>query len=250
MIMRALSLACAACVACACASAPSTPPLASGDGRDVLFVVGMEDEARVAAGPGAQVVVSGANPAHLRELLQRVDRSRIRAVVSFGVAGALHPRLHPGDIVVADRVVAADGAWPVDAALTRALLDGVARAKAKARRVAFFGVDTMTSTPADRARMRAASGAGAVDLESHVAARYAAEHGLPFASLRTISDGVTFVVPPAMEHSINLDGSVNGAAVMQSIADDPAQIGVLLETSKGYGKALAALQRCRDALAF
>ncbi len=232
--------------AAGCASAP--PHERAGDARPVLFVVGMQDEARVAAGPGAVVVVSGANPAHLRALLARVDPSSVRAVVSFGVAGALFPSLHPGAVVVADRVLCADGAWPVDPALTKELVAGAARAGEHARRVAFFGVDTMTSTPADRARIRKRTGAGALDMESHVAARFAAEHGLPFASLRTISDGVTFTLPPAMAASIALDGGVDVAAVARSVAGDPAQIPVLLEAGKGYGKALDALERCRRAL--
>ena len=39
-----------------------------------------------------------------------------------------------------------------------------------------------------KAALRATTGADAVDMESHIAARYAEQHSLPFAALRVISD--------------------------------------------------------------
>ena len=56
---------------------------------DALVVVGLKDEAEVAAGSGVKVVISAANSDLLRERLAEIDADRLNAVVSFGIAGAL-----------------------------------------------------------------------------------------------------------------------------------------------------------------
>ena len=53
------------------------------------------------------------------------------------------------------------------------------------------GVEQVVAARACKAALRSETGAAAVDMESHIAAAYAAEAGLPFAALRVISDPAT-----------------------------------------------------------
>jgi adenosylhomocysteine nucleosidase len=52
------------------------------------------------------------------------------------------------------------------------------------------GVDAMVVSSHVKAGLRKATGALAVDMESHVAASFAAAHHLPFAAVRAVCDPV------------------------------------------------------------
>ena len=66
------------------------------DQRPVLVVTGMAKEVDIVKGDGIITVLSAANGQQLRATLNHFDFSKVRAVVSFGVAGGLHPDLKPG----------------------------------------------------------------------------------------------------------------------------------------------------------
>jgi nucleoside phosphorylase len=60
---------------------------------------------------------------------------------------------------------------------------------------------------AGKRALRAETGALAVDMESHVAARVAARRGLPFAVVRVISDSADEALPPAAQIGMKPDGA-------------------------------------------
>src|SRR5262249_61809483 len=66
----------------------------------MIVVVGLAFEARIAAGPGVHVICSG-DGRNLASSLASAIRGGCAGLVSFGVAGGLHPKLQPGDCIVA-----------------------------------------------------------------------------------------------------------------------------------------------------
>ncbi len=74
----------------------------------------------------------------------------------------------------------------------------------------FHADGLLADAPAKRALVR--GGAIAVDMESHIAARVAAAHGLPFAILRVVSDRVDDEMPPAVLVSMGPKGTTAYAA--------------------------------------
>ncbi|MGZ3694184.1 MAG: hypothetical protein ACXWQO_08280, partial [Bdellovibrionota bacterium] len=71
------------------------------DARPVLIVAGMLSEKNVAVvDPNVIVVLSGGNSALLKERLAAFDPQSVKAVVSFGMAGALYAKLKVGDMLV------------------------------------------------------------------------------------------------------------------------------------------------------
>jgi nucleoside phosphorylase len=65
-------------------------------------------------------------------------------------------------------------------------------------------------------------------MESHIAARVAAEHGLPFAVVRVVIDPADQALPAAAEVGLREDGSPNLPAVLQSVAQHPTQLPALM----------------------
>ena len=71
------------------------------------------------------------------------------------------------------------------------------------------------------------TGAVAVDLESHVAARIAAEYRIPFAAFRIVTDPFDRALPPAAMVATRADGTVDVLAVVRSLIRCPAQFSTL-----------------------
>ena len=201
------------------------------DSRPVLIVTGLVQEARIAAGPGMTVICSSSDPKQLRALLTVFDPSTIRGVISFGVAGGLDPSLKSGDVVVATEVLAGDTRWLAGLALNEELIAGVALGRRRVVRGGLAGVERVVAARACKAALRSETGAAAVDMESHIAAAYAAESGLPFAALRVISDPASRALPALAMAAIKPNGDIDLRKVLRGVARNPMTLRALVVTT-------------------
>ena len=208
----------------------------------IVAVCGMEREARIAAGADIVAVVAGSS-GRLRERLEST-LAGARGIISIGIAGALSPQLRPGDFVVAAAVLArgkrfaADSAW---SARLIARLPGATLAP-------IAGTDALIATAAEKARIYDATGAHAVDMESHIAADVAQKRGVPFAGLRIIADAATSDLPACASVALTPEGKVNLVAVLGSVVKRPGQIPQAIRMARESNAAFAALFRCRALL--
>ena len=210
----------------------------------MLVVTGVAREAKIAAGPGVETICSGGSPARLRSLLARYDPSGITTVMSFGIAGGLNPALISGHVVVADAVLSETGRWAADIAITNALVRALpATDGLKVLRATILGVDLALLDPAAKARARAQTSAAVVDMESHIAAEYAAGRGLPFAAVRVVCDPASHSLPPLVNEALKPDGSVSLKGVFGSLRRDPGQIGDLLRLARNSQIAFRTLAK-------
>jgi len=241
-------------------------PLASvwaADNCRVLVVVGMEDERAIAAGDDADVVVGTANAALLRERLNAVDMANIKAVFSFGVAGGLNPALKPGDLLLSTRVFSQtlsdqgnpiEESWTADQRmLVAASMQSAKKTEITFRKAIFLGTDfeARDNPETGNKNLREITGADIIDNESHIAAKFASEHNLPFLSIRAVSDSVNNPLPPAALLPLNAkDGSPDGRAIAKSLLFNPLQIPALIHTAWDYSKALRSLKKFRNEIGF
>ncbi|MDB5591453.1 phosphorylase [Enterovirga sp.] len=212
--------------------------------RQLLLVCGLNREAAVLRGSGLRPVVGGGSRSGLDERLAALRPDTLCGVVSFGMAGALAPHLEAGDLVCPDRVGCEGGP---ERAVSPAIIEQW-RARLAAElppRVAglLIGSDRPVLAAADKRRLAERSGAAALDMESHVAAAYAAAHGLPFAVLRVISDSVDHTLPEVAGQAMRPDGSVDVLRVLAGIGRDPGQIPGLIRTARDAGRAFRTLRR-------
>lgn len=225
--------------------------LASGNGidpRPVLIVTGLVQEARIAAGPGMMVICSSSDPRQLRSLLATLDSTTFRGVISFGVAGGLDPTLKSGDIVVATEVLAGDTRWLAGSALNEELIANAALGRRRVVRGGLAGVEQVVAGIAKKAALWMETGAAAVDMESHVAAAYAAEAGVPFAALRVISDPANRALPALARDAIKPNGDIDLRLVLRGVARNPMTLRSLVSTGIDFNRALRSLRGCRDLL--
>jgi adenosylhomocysteine nucleosidase len=218
------------------------------DPRPVLIVTGLVQEARIAAGPGMTVICSSSDPQQLRALLTVFDPTTIRGVISFGVAGGLDPTLRSGDVVVATEVLAGDTRWLAGLPLNEEMIASVALGRRRVVRGGLAGVEQVVVAQAGKAALRSETGAAAVDMESHIAAAYAAEAGLPFAALRVISDPASRALPALAMSAIKPNGDIDLRKVLRGVARNPSTIRALVSTGIDFNRALKSLRGCRGFL--
>ncbi|MFT4096296.1 MAG: phosphorylase [Rhodoblastus sp.] len=217
--------------------------------RPLLIVVGLKREARLVDGRDRTIVCSGGDVSLLERRLARMDPAQLAGVVSFGLAGGLDQALSPGDLLLARSVAGPAGALATDAALTSALAAALAGGGLRASEAIFAGVDAVVLSTDAKAALRGATGAAAVDMESHVAARYAAAVALPFAALRAVSDPSGRALPALAARALTPDGGVDYLKVIGGLVRAPRDLGALLAAGRDSAAAFAALARAGRALA-
>jgi adenosylhomocysteine nucleosidase len=210
----------------------------------VIAVTGLAIEARIAAGAGVRALAGGGVAAQLAAALEREIARGACAVISFGIAGGLAPDVAPGAWIVARSVITATESWPCDPEWTRILAQRLPGAWMSD----VAGVDEPVFDASRKRALNLDSGAAALDTESHVAARIAAAHGLPFAVFRVIADPAHRSLPAAAAGSLKADGTVSSGAVLRSLARTPGQLPLLLRTAVDARAAFRALSRGRRLL--
>lgn len=200
----------------------------------IIAAVGLERERRIVDGPGVEAIASGGDKLRLEALLNE-RAAQAHGIISIGIAGGLAPALHPGDWILADSV---DGT-PTDAAWTGRL----AARLPDATRGPLIGADAIVASSTEKAELHRTTGALAVDMESHVAARVAQRYRLPFAAARVVCDPAHRTLPPAARVAMKPDGRVDFLAVMRSLLAHPAQLPALIQTGWDAEQAFGSLLR-------
>jgi hopanoid-associated phosphorylase len=207
--------------------------------QSVIAVTGLAFEAKIAG--GVAVVRDGRRTvATLNAAIERGGRG----IMSFGIAGGLAPGLRPGQWVVASRVISERGCHEVDQQWSERLVGALPGTL----QGAIAGVDAPACDACAKRALFVHTGALVVDMESHLAARIAAAHGLPFVACRVILDPADRNLPPAALLSLRPNGIPDLAAVLRSIVEQPNQLPGLMRLALDAAIARTALRRGRAAL--
>jgi adenosylhomocysteine nucleosidase len=209
---------------------------------NVLAVTGLAMEARIASGPGVVALAGGGDSAALESAIEAAIAKGVSAIMSFGIAGALDPALKPGTCVVATAIVSEYLHWPTDADWS----DAIADALGTALRADIAGVDYVVAGVEEKRALFNTTATAVVDMESHIAARLAASHGLPFAAFRVVSDPAWRALPPAAAMGLRTDGRVDVPRVLGSLLGNPGQLPLLVRAALDAQAALRALRRGRS----
>jgi len=209
----------------------------------ILAVCGLKREGEIAGVRGVVAVAGGGDVAGLTRKLEALHGD-IAGVISIGLGAALSPHLKVGDVVIAERVLHSGEVFRC-ANLWRVTL---AAKVPWAHQGPIVGSDVILESSQSKSELFQSSGALSADMESQVAARFAASRGLALAALRVISDDASHTLPPAALVAMTPDGGIALGRVLWSLAKNPLQLGALIRTGRTSGKAFAELLRCCDLL--
>jgi adenosylhomocysteine nucleosidase len=252
----------------------------------LIVVTGLAAEARIAIAADVPLIVGAGRADRLATDLESAIAVGARRLLSFGVAGALSPRLLPGDLVVAHGVrhgahrLSCDPTWhaaicdrlqrsaagpirgapsapagdltPTSSALFRYNRNGgwrpIIGPDGPCRWAEIAGVDAPIADAAEKGGLWATTGSVAVDMESTIVAQAARRHSLPFAILRVIADPASRPLPDAALVAMRADGEIDIAALLGALLRDPSQLPALLRLALDSRNAFAALVRVRALL--
>lgn len=215
----------------------------------MIAVVGLAFEARIIAGPGVRVICSGDGRNLSQSLTAAINEVRAAkdghlGLISFGVAGGLDPRLKPGSCIVGSTIVSETDAIATDRSWSQRLL----RAIPDAVHGPIVGVPApITSREAKRILFQE-SGAVAVDMESHIVAATAVEHGIPLAAIRVVTDPAERSLPACAVAAMRPNGTTDIVAMVRSILKRPRELPALFRTMLDAYAARDALLRGRRML--
>jgi nucleoside phosphorylase len=240
-------------------------------------VTGLKSEARVLRGLDVACISIGGKADGAAAKIERLIAGGVTGLVSFGIAGALHPELRCGDVVVAERIADEKGdvfvahpAWvPAAAATPRSVTPGLTRGPSQEQAQtstwipaqgrddegagggggAILGLDRMLASPQEKAAAFARTGALAIDMESHHAARAAAAQGLPFIAIRAISDRADEALPSCFADFVDGAGATKMSAVLAALISGRVSLRELFAAGRSSRLAHQALFGCRGAVA-
>jgi adenosylhomocysteine nucleosidase len=184
--------------------------------RSLPFACATSAEERTARRLGLRTVRVGVNVA---------NGVPAEPVVSFGLAGALGDA-RVGDVLDATRVVDESGAT---------LWEGAGLGVRGARPATVLGSDVLVHDPAERQRLREASGADAVDMESGVLARAGRLAGV----LRAVSDDAGSAIE-GVDRTVHPDGSTDMLGLLRWVATRRSDA---VRSMRDAVRALQALER-------
>lgn len=201
----------------------------------LIIACGLKREARIFNRPGRDlvVVIGGGVAATLDRDLDNKAALFPGIILSCGIAGALAPSLRPGDVVIDGNVL---------------LVERLGQALPHAHRGGIVGSDAIAASAAEKRILHERTGAIAIDMESHVAARVAVRKGVPFAALRVISDCADDDLPPAALVGMRPDGGMALGAVLASLARNPRQLPALIRTGRQADQAFRSLAQAYDTI--
>ncbi|MEM0922354.1 MAG: hypothetical protein AAGI13_04875, partial [Pseudomonadota bacterium] len=216
---------------CNCCELAVTAPLLG-------IICGMQAEAdalgRLILDKRVTVSISGARPDLAEEGALWCLEQGCVGLMSFGLAGGLAAGLMPGDLLGAEKVV-------TEAGCVVPLVEVPGQVRENSGPTVLLGSETIVLDAAEKTRLNAATGAVAVDMESHRVAKVAAEAALPVWALRAVGDPVGASLPPFVANALSATGHPRIGPVLAGLARSPGWLPALLRLRRDSQTGLAAL---------
>ena len=183
---------------------------------------------------------SGPGPDSVSVACNDLENEKIKGIVSFGIAGGMDPKLRSGSVLLPKAVVTADGAFfPTDNIWHRSVADNWPVVRKQTRQL---GVNKPVKNPDEKAQLFQATGAHALDMESHVIGAYAQKRGIPFLVLRSIADSAEDTVPEIALAGIDKNGNAAPFSLLKTLIKSPRYLTQVAKLAYASNVAIRALK--------
>lgn len=188
---------------------------------------------------GSLLAVSGMGFEAAERAARAVVDAGCRALVSWGLAGGLDPRLSAGAVIV-PQVLMLEGAPDLQAhRIWRQRVLDVLGAGAGGK---LLTSRNPLASVAEKRKALLDSGACAVEMESYAIAAVAAAHGLPFIAIRVIVDAAGDEVPVAVLEAADARGRLAPGRLLVRMLGSPRSVALLPGLAHRYAVARRALR--------
>lgn len=168
-------------------------------------------------------------------------------IISAGTCGGLDPDLAPGDLVLPERVLGPSGERLTVTPSSHGA--AVSAAGGSGRTGCLVTTREVVQTTAEKAALRARTGAVAVDMESSMIVAAAAAAGCPSLVVRGVSDDASQGLPRELAALLTPHGRLRRARAVALAVTHPATILAAIALRRRSMRALRAVARVLAALA-
>ena len=183
---------------------------------------------------------SGPGPDRASVACNDLDNGKIMGIVSFGIAGGLDPKLTSGSVLLPKAVVTADGAFfQTDGTWRSSVANNWPIVREQSRHL---GVNKPIKSTDEKMQLFQATGAHALDMESHVIAAYAQKRGIPFLVLRSIADSAKDTVPEIALAGMNKNGRATPLSLLRKLIQYPSSLPQVAKLAYTSNTAIRALK--------
>ena len=189
------------------------------------------------------IAVSGMGLAAAGRAAGALVEAGVGALISWGLAGGLDPKLPAGTICLPSEVISDDGALFETNPHWRELVSA-AVSDLPVVHGALLSRSYSLDSVAEKAAAFRATAALAVDMESLAIADVAARHGLPFMAVRVIVDTAADAVPRSVA-AASASGQVALGRLLSGVLQSPRELPALWCLGVRYRKAVRSLKMWR-----
>ena len=192
---------------------------------------------------GILVRLSGIGPRRAGLAAKALLEKGVTALLSWGCAGGLHPRVSPGDLILPKTVIAADqSVFYTDLDWHRCL-------HACLKGHVDLHTDPLIESPSvltnfdEKLALSHRYGAVAVDMESAAVARVACQAGVPFMAIRAVADPPDMSIPLSSLAAVDEHGRVCLPRFLKKLLWHPADLFPLIRLGMCFHSARVTLKK-------
>jgi len=190
---------------------------------------------------GSMLAVSGIGGPAAAVAARALIDAGVTALMTFGMAGGLDPKLPAGSVLLPDEVITRDGTRFATSRAWRERLSASLSAHCVVGGGVVLSSERSIDSPQAKASAFRDTGAAAVDMESVSVARIAADHQLPFICVRVIVDTAADALPLAVV-AASRAGRVQLARLAAGLIVAPGDVAALLRLAGRYRSAIRVLR--------
>jgi len=195
---------------------------------------------------GVTLGVSGVGPRRAGLASRRLLEKGATALLSWGSAGGLSPKLSPGSLILPKIIIASDrSVYHADPSWHKDLCNRL-RGRVEFHTGPLAESATVVQTTAEKAILFQQTGAIGVDMESASVAAVAQEARVPFIAVRAIADSTDMTLPTSVLNACDEFGRLNFLKLILGVAERPTELFLLIRLARDYRAAqrtLAAVAR-------
>jgi adenosylhomocysteine nucleosidase len=190
---------------------------------------------------GVTLGVSGVGPRRAGLASRRLLEKGATALLSWGSAGGLSPKLSPGSLILPRIIIAANrSVYHADASWHKDLCDRL-RGQVEFHTGPLAESATVVQTSAEKAILFQQTGAVGVDMESAAIAFVAQEARVPFVAVRVIADSANAPLPNSALNACDEFGRLNFLKLIWGVAGRPTELFPLIHLARDYRAAQRTL---------
>lgn len=189
------------------------------------------------------LLLCGMGESRVKHAIDLLLKQNVEGLISFGTAGALGEGIKPGDIIIPEKIIDANGNSRIVSTSWRGdVLRNMQNGPFDIHQGDIVTTNKVIAGCAEKAALHEKTAAIAVDMESSLVISAADKHNLPALALRIIVDDADMTVPDTVLRLSDAFGQVALMSLLGNLVRQPVLIRELIKLGKAFRAAKQSMQ--------